>query len=184
MPYNFTVTLPCKPYVKCFIEQNYGKPVRFYRDKEVMVIVRLLLSRKDSKLNFRSINKDVYSDEVTFQINENDYNHYGCILSNQGVMDLHKYFESKVKHLMRSWCASQFAFGLSAVDCVKSFQNKFGYPEHIWKFESIYKDCQRKGVFIKDTEKLLSEQIHKIILSQMSRNRTITQQGKLLYEEN
>lgn len=184
MPYNFTVTLPCKPYVKCFIEQNYGKPVRFYRDKGLMVIVRLLLTRKDTKLDFRPINKGVYCDELNFQINENDFNHYGCILSNQAIMDLNKYFEDKVKNLMRSWCASQHAFGISAVDCVKAFQTKFGFPEHVWKFESIYKDCQRNNVFEKETDRLLSEKIHKIILSQMSKNRTITQQAKFLYEEN
>ncbi|WP_099463377.1 hypothetical protein [Parabacteroides provencensis] len=184
MPYNFTVTLPCKPYVKCFIEQNYGKPVRFYRDKGVMVIVRLLLMRNSKNLEYRPINKEVYPEVLTFQINEKDYEHYGCYLSNQAIMDLNKYFESKVKTLMRSWCASQHSFGMPAVECVNAFQSKFGFPEHIWKFESIYKDCQRNNVFEKETDRLLSEKIHKIILSQMSKNRTITPQAKLLYEEN
>lgn len=184
MPYNFSVKFPCKTYVRCFIEQNYGKPVRFYRDKSLMVIIRLLLSRRSSNLDYRPINRGIYSDSVTFWINEKDYAHHGCELSNQAIMDLNKYFEGKVKNLMRSWCATQHSFGLPAVECVKEFQERFGFPEHIWKFESIYKDCQRNHVFGRNLRERLREEIHHIILSQMSDNRTITQLARSTYEEN
>lgn len=182
MPYNFTVTFPCKPYVRVFIEQNYGKPVRFAKDKGLMVIIRLLLQRKQT--NRWPINLNVYTDNVSFTINEYDYNHFGGELNECAVIELNNYFENKVKTMMRTWCKTMHDYGKPAKECVLMFQSKFGYPEHIWKFESIYKDCQRNDVFDKDFDKVMTEKIHKIFLRQMSRNRTITQRAIQVYEEN
>ena len=169
------------PHVKCFIEQNYNNPTSFNRDKKLMSMIRLHLQKNDSRYNYRPLNRDVYSSNVDFKINESDFNHYGHQLSNYAIMEINKYFENKLKHLMRTWCSAQFLYGTSAVDCVREFQLRFGYSENIWKFESIYKDCQRNNVFVKETG--LSQQIHKIVLSQMSKNRTLTQFGKNCYEE-
>lgn len=177
MALNLSITFPCKPYVRCFIEQNYGIPIRFYRDKGLMTIIRLLLSRQDSSDDYRPINPNIYCDKVTFHINEHDYNHYGGIFSNRAIMDINLYFEGKVKLLMRSWISAQHTYGMAAIEAVKQFQDVFGYPENVWKAESIYKDCQRNGVFDPEPRKLLKQEIHKIILCQMSKNRTVTKLG-------
>jgi hypothetical protein len=183
MAFSFSVTFSAKPYVRLFIEQNYGTPVRFYRDKAIMSLIRLMLQKKDTSLQYRPINKDIYSETVTFHLNETDYNHYGGFLSNQAIMDINRYFEQKVRMFMRSWCAAQYFYGMSAIDTVKSFQQRFGFPEHIWKAESIYKDCQRNNIFSQEKNSLMEQKITEIILSQLSKNRTITQQAKRIYEE-
>lgn len=183
MAFSFSITFPAKPYVRLFIEQNYGTPIRFYRDKGLMVTIRLMLQKRDTSLDYRALNRDVYSDTVTFYINEIDYNHYGGFLSNQAVMDINQYFEQKVKTFMRTWCSAQHFYGMTAIGAVKNFQQRFGFPEHIWKAESIYKDCQRNNIFSRDKEMLMEQKITEIILSQMSRNRTITTQAKNVYED-
>ncbi|MDR3142970.1 MAG: hypothetical protein LBU37_14760 [Tannerellaceae bacterium] len=183
MAFNFSVTFPSKPYVRLFIEQNYGNPVRFYRDKAIMSLIRLMLQKKDTSLQYRPVNKDIYSDTVTFYLNETDYNHYGDFLSNQAIMDINRHFEQKVRMLMRSWCSAQYFYGMPAIDTVKYFQERFGYPEHIWKAESMYKDCQRNNIFSQEKNLLMEQKITEIILSQLSRNRTITQQAKRIYED-
>lgn len=177
------IELPVKPYVRCFIEHNFDIPVRFYKDKAAMSFVRLLLEKNDHKSDYRPINKNIYSDCLKFQINESDLNHYGCHLSNQAILDLNNFFETKAKEMMRSWIAAEHAFGMPANECVKEFQRKFGFPQSVWKAESIYKDCQRNNIFNPELKKQLEQRIHLIVLSQLSKNRTITKLGKATYEE-
>lgn len=102
MAITFSVELPCKPNVKVFIEQNYGQPVRFNKDKTLMALIRTLLERNDSRLNWRPINRSIFSDKVTFYISEYDFRQYGGSLSHQAIMDLNRLFDSRAKALMRS----------------------------------------------------------------------------------
>ena len=184
MAITFSVELPCKPNVKVFIEQNYGQPVRFNKDKTLTALIRTLLEKKDSRLKWRGINASVFSEKVIFYISEYDFNLYGGYLSAQAIMDLNRIFDTRAKTLMRSWCSAQYSYGKTAVECVKTFQERFGFTEDIWKFESIIKDCKRNNVFDSDTNKLIENKIHNLIIAQMSGNRTITNQAKQYYEDN
>lgn len=177
-----SIKLPVKSYVKHFIEDNFSLPVRFYQDKFLMASIKNLLRKKPVSFNLDTFNVDVYSHNITFFINMTDFNRYGCYLDEAGILYINRYFENKIKTLMRSWCASQHAYGLPATICVREFQERFGFTEDIWKAESIYKDCQRNNVFNHDINHQLVNKIHDIILSEMSKNRTITNLALKLYE--
>ena len=164
MPYNFSITFPCKPYTRVFIEQNYGKPVRFYKDKGVMTLVRLGLSRKD--------------------LTEDDYNRYGGELTYNSILFLNQLFEDRTKKMMLAFCSAQYTYGMKPFDTISLFQEKFGFTEQIWKFESIYKHCQRNAAFKKTYRQEMQEKISKIVLEKLSAERTITNQAKITYEEN
>lgn len=180
----FTITFPCKPLVRVFIQQNYGSPAHLYKDKGVMALVRLGLSRKDCHNNHLAIHKDIYSDTVTLSVSEDDFNRYGGTLTYNTVLFLNQLFEDRLKKMMISWCSAQYSYGMKPFDTINKFQEKFGYPEEIWKFESIYKYCQRKNAFTKEFRNEMQERITKIILENLSAQRTITKQAKLTYEEN
>ncbi len=169
MAITFSVELPCKPNVKVFIEQNYGSPVRFNKDKTLMALIRTLLEKNDSRLNWRPINRSIFSETVIFYISDYDFRQYGGYLSHQAIMDLNRLFDSRVKALMRSWCSTQYAFGKSKFESIRAFQDKFGFSEDVWSFETIKKDCQRNNVFVNETKKLIESEFHKIIIAQMSR---------------
>lgn len=184
MPLNFSITFPCKPYTRVFIEQNYGKPVRFYKDKGIMTLIRLGLSRKDPHNNHLSPSTDVYPDQVTFYVTEDDYNRYGGNLTYNTIQFLNQLFEDKAKKMMLSFCSAQFSYGMKPFDSILLFQEKFGFPEEIWKFDSIYKHCQRKHAFRKTYRSEMKDKIFQIVLEKLSAERTITKQGKITYEEN
>lgn len=184
MALNFTMTFPCKPYTRVFIEQNYGRPVRFYKDKGVMTLLRLGLTRKDTHNNHLLLSSEVYCDNVTFFLSEDDFNRYGEELTYNSILFLNQLFEDKAKKMMLAWCSSQYAYGMKPFDTIKLFQEQFGYPEHIWKFESIYKHCQRNNAFKKEYRTEMQDRISKIVLEKLSAERTITKQAKMTYEEN
>lgn len=184
MPYNFSITFPCKPYTRVFIEQNYGKPVRFYKDKGVMTLVRLGLSRKDRHNNHLTPSTKVFSDEVTFYLTEDDYNRYGGELTYNSILFLNQLFEDRTKKMMLAFCSAQYTYGMKPFDTISLFQEKFGFTEQIWKFESIYKHCQRNTAFKKTYRQEMQEKISKIVLEKLSAERTITNQAKITYEEN
>lgn len=181
---NFTITSPCKPNVRVFIEQNYGKPVSFNKDKGVMLLFRLGLLRRSYHNDHRVINKDIYSDTVTFSVSEDDFNRYGGTLTYNAILYLNQVFEDRLKKMMLSWCSAQYSYGMKPFDTISLFQEKFGYPEDIWKFDSIYKHCQRNNAFTKEFRIEMHERISQIILEHLSAQRTITKQAKVTYEEN
>ena len=74
---------------------------------------------------------------------------------------------------MRSWCSAQYAFGKSKFQSIRAFQDKFGFTEDVWSFETIKKDCQRNNVFANEAKKLMENEFHKIIVAQLSRFRDI-----------
>jgi hypothetical protein len=137
-----------------------------------MDIVRIYLKRDSSDTE---INTNIYSESIEFVLNESDYNHHGSVLDRYAVTKLNALFENKAKTLMRSWCAAQYNYGLSAVDAVKAFQEKFGFSEEIWKAETIMKDCQRNNVFLRDISNMRIDSVHKIVLSHLSEKRTRSQ---------
>jgi hypothetical protein len=137
-----------------------------------MDTVRIYLKREGSDMD---INTNIYSGMIEFVLNESDYNHHGGVLDRYAVTKLNAIFENKVKTLMRAWCAAQYNYGLSAVDSVKAFQEKFGFTEEIWKTETIMKDCQRNNVFLREISNMRIDSVHKIVLSHLSEKRTRSQ---------
>lgn len=184
MPLKFSITFPCKPYTRVFIEQNYGTPVRFYRDKGTMTLIRLGLSRKDTHNNHLTASAYTYPDQVTFYLTEDDYNRYGGELTYNTIQFINQLFEDRAKKMMLSFCSAQYSYGMKPFESILLFQEKFGFPEEVWKFESIYKHCQRNNAFKKTFRTEMEDRISKIVLENLSAERTITTQGKCIYEEN
>lgn len=178
----YQIPICVKPHVKRFIEQNYSLPASFYKDKGTMFQIRLLLNRKSNN-NSRPVNTDIYSEEINIYLSEDDYNRYGGILSAREQLSFNNIFENRLRLFMTSWVGAQYFIGRNAGQCVADFQEKYGYPEEVWKFDCIYKYCQRNNVFMTSVKNALFEQISKIILEQMSKNRTLTNKAIDQYEK-
>ena len=189
MSLRFSITVFVKPRVKQFIKLNYGFPCSFYRDKNAMFQIRLLLSRTQNNArimnrnSFRPLKQDIYSEELKFYITEDDFNRFGAELSSASQIAFNNIFDNRLKLFMTSWVYTQYCLGRNISICIQEFQERFLHTEEIWKFEAIYKYCQRNHIFNSNIRRNeICEQLSKIVLAQMSKNRTLSQKCIETYE--
>lgn len=191
----FLVKIPCKPYVKRFLEINFGDPdnlnsgkaVDISKDKALYAEFRRKLEKKSYRheLLFNTYAFKRYSDEINIKISQDDFYRFGWELSKTDIVYMNQVFEGRTKILMYTIVGSRVAMGISLTDSIDYFQDKFFFPEDIWPKESIYKDCQRNLDIEKNSiSQSISELIDKITLETLSRNRTILRKAKFIYENN
>ena len=191
----FLVSFPCKPYVKRFLEINYGVSESLERDSIIDIAKdKFLYAEFQQKLRNKSFRYDVrysnlalykYSEEISIKITQDDFYRYGWELSKTDIIYLNSIFEGRCKMLMYSVVGSCLAIGMNLVSSIDYFQDKYLFSEDIWQRESIYKDCQRNLHMNKNEMHInISKIIDKIILVKLSSNRTISHKGKLAYENN
>jgi len=140
----FYVPISVKPYVKRFIENNYGDPVDFRRfPREFEMFKRML--KKPCK-RFEKHYKEKLSDRyavIDVIITDNDFYRYGWQISNTDNVSFGKYFERNAKYVMRTFVGLYVSFGTPIDKAIEMFQEKFNIPEECWAFETIKKDFYR-----------------------------------------
>jgi hypothetical protein len=185
----FSLKIPCKPYVKRFLELNFGAPVDFTKDKSLYPDFRRKLnkdtqsSRYDKRYEQCAFTR--YKEVVEVKITRDDFYRYGWELTITDMVDFNRQIEARAKLFMYVIVSTRMAFGVSQVDSIAYFQNQFGFGEDIWPAESINKDCQR-NLTVQKNEILenISQLIDKISLAKLSACGTISQQLKKMYETN
>ena len=146
VPGTITITIPVKPYVKRFLEINYGDPVDFSHDSyyqaKVREMVRKPNSRRDKMYSDRLTN---YSTFVKVMISEDDIYRYGCELTKTDIVRFGKLIEARAKFMMRLMVGLNIAIGRSIKNSILSFQDRYFFDENIWPYQSIKKDFFRNG---------------------------------------
>lgn len=141
---NFNVQIPIKPYVKRFVENNYGSPADFRRHPRENEMFRRMLTKPCHE-------KDgMYSDDLEKQcvrlqvvLSERDFFRSGWELSKTDIIAFGKYFERNAKWLMRSVVSTYISFGMQEYNAITKFQKRFNMEEEYWPFDSIKKDFYR-----------------------------------------
>lgn len=177
---HFTIKLPCKKYVKAYLELNCGAPADLHHLPDLLLQFERCLKRKQA---YRETDKICqYEDEVTIIIPPASFYRYGWEVNKEGIREMNRIVEAKVKYMMRQYVLINNKLGLPVATCIKEFQERFSFPEHIWSYESIKKDYQRhvNGSEI-DGLKELKGGINKILLYNLSDLGTIS---KKLIKEN
>ncbi|MDH6355456.1 hypothetical protein M2132_001799 [Dysgonomonas sp. PH5-45] len=192
----FLVKFPCKPYVRRFLEINYGdidnlnnnKSVDISKDKALYSEFQQKLKLNKSlryDIRYSNLALDRYSEEINIKISQDDFYRYGWELSKTDIVYLNSLFESRCKLLMYTVVGSHVAIGLTLSSSIDYFQDKYLFPEDVWPKESIYKDCQRNLDLTKNfISHNISEFIDKIMLVKLSANRTISHKARKVYESN
>jgi len=181
----FSINIPCKSYVKRFLELNYGSPVDFTKDKTVYPDLRKKLYRKNTRYDARleGCKHTRYTDIVEVKITRDDFYRYGWELSKTDTVDFNRQIEARAKLFMYVIISGRMAIGTSLTDSINYFQTNYNFPEEVWPSESINKDCQRNLKISKnDILSNISKQIDKLSLVKLSVNGTISQQFKKNYE--
>ncbi|MCX6231116.1 MAG: hypothetical protein NTZ33_06190 [Bacteroidetes bacterium] len=172
----YLVSLPVKPYVKRFLELNFGDPVDLKKDKKLYNYFRRCLTKPRltyDKTRCAEIS-NYYNENAGIVISEDDFYRYGWELSKTDVVAFGREIEANAKFFMKnivSFYCSHMEFSRS----VRYFQEKYGFTEDIWQYDSIVKDFQRNGLKFKvEFSKEITEKIEKIILLNLSDKRTIS----------
>jgi len=171
MKSDFSIQLPCKPYVKHYLTQNFGDPVNLYQaDNPFLPLLKLLLhSQKRDKYPSRSLSANIYSDSATIVLSEDDFLRVGFELTRNGAIVFNKEVERTFKHMMHVIVAINFTFYGNLEMAIDRFTLDFDIPEDTWPHESIRKDFMRHAsVHRFNFKNTISENLTKVFLTQLS----------------
>lgn len=180
MQSNFTIRIPCKPYVKAYLETNCGTPVNLQHLPDMLEEFRRALSRKPE--HRESMELPACRETVSVIIPPDMFYRYGWEMNKENILDFNRKVEMKVKFFMRQYVAVNNSFGVPVANCIREFQEGFGYTEPVWSYESIKKDFDRHGrVPELKIIKGLKIEMNKILLDNLSELGTISKKLKKEY---
>lgn len=177
---HFTIKIPCKRYVKAYLENNCGTPADLHHLPYMLEELKRGLSKKPEHME----NKKLADHEqfVTIIIPPDYFYRYGWEMNKENILDFNRKVEMQAKFFMRQYVLINRGLGLPVSTCIKEFQDKFGFPETIWTYDSIKKDFDRHGKISEiKTVKELKQEINNILLGNLSDLGTISKKLKKDY---
>lgn len=181
----FLVFIPVKPYVKRYLEINYGNPVSFRDDPKHQAFLVSLLQKPNDHRRKRYEDCDMVklTDEVEVKISRDDFMRHGFELSKTSIVAFGKYFEDIAKFKARNYIELKRGFR-PLKDSIADFQQLFGMEEEYWSFESIKKDIDRNGSkSVNDFTKNMNQFVNKMYLDHLLKAKMITGKGYNYYLE-
>lgn len=170
-----TISIPCKPYVKHFLQINYGNPVDFSKAQDIYKNLRYRLKNKNVNLKSREIAKWLYSEIVVINITEDDFYRYGWELSTHNIRGFNCDIQARAKFFMRN-VISVYEAVMPLKEAITYFQDRFGFTEDIWPYDSIKKEYYRNKIGEScSIIKLIGRELEKKSLENLYRVGTITQ---------
>ena len=168
----FIIALPCKPYVKWYMEQTFGTPCDISGDKELSSMVRKALEKKRTADAVKENSR--LSETIDILISKETFYRYGYILAHDDVLSFCRTVEYRIKAKMRAYIFTSVSFGIPMTDAIVNFQNDFNFPEEIWNFEAILKDVKRAGIpaHQKEIRTTILRKINILNLPNLSQKRT------------
>lgn len=178
----FVITVPVKPYVKRFIELNYGNPAWFHPDKADYSLLRDCL-KESRKYDKRFPELCTYSERVSILISERDFYRVGWEMTRTNVVRFGTWFEMKAKTLMRSMVGIYHGLGLPMNVSITKFQDRFLFDEEAWPYQSIKKDLFRHTNYVEiDFDNEIFNKVEKIVMTNLYKKGTISPQYFSDYE--
>ena len=140
----FQITVPCKSYVKHYLESNYGNPVNLQLNSSLYKhLIGLLSGDKNLRKRYYFNVITNYSEFVKVNLKKTDFYKHKWILNESDVINFNLRIQLEVKTFMRSIVGTRIALGENITDSIHFFQDNYGYTEEVWSFDTIRKDCQR-----------------------------------------
>lgn len=179
----FTVKIRVKPYVKAYLKNNCGDPCDLDHMPSIKEEFLMLFRNPSHRMDNCSINK--LNSELNIIISEDNFFRSGWELTQTNMIRFNSIIEKRVKFIMRQFVGVNSSLGIPVSECIRQFQEVFGFTEDEWSFDSIKKDYQRNGMdnrinLIKDFRKELNTNY----LAMLSSFGTITADYKQTITEN
>lgn len=185
----FSVWMPCKAYVKCYLLSNFNSP-----DEDWPEIVNLSSNhilhdlfiqrlKKSTERRDKSLTCSKYTASVAIEISKDEFYRYGWSLTDTDLVKFNKYLESQIKLVLHTYVNMMRMTGMNMTDCIKRFREKTHIKETDWDNDSIRKELYRN--LDAPSQDMIDEFLLKIeqkVWAVLSKNGTITEQGKNYYE--
>jgi hypothetical protein len=177
---HFTIRIPCKSYVKAYLENNCGTPVDLHHLPVMMEELKRGLIKKQEHNECKKVAE--YEPFVTVIIPSDYFYRYGWEMNKDNILDFNRKAELHVKFNMRQFILVNRGIGVPVATCIKEFQEKYGFPEPIWSYDSIKKDFDRHGQIVEmKIIKDLRQEMNKILLANLSELGTVSKKFKNEY---
>jgi len=172
----FNITVPVKPYVKRFLENNYGNPVDFRSHPRENEMFKRMLKKPNYDNDHKYKNELCkQSHAVEIAISDRDFYRQGWEHSKTDIVSIGKHFEKNAKWLMRSVVSTYISFGIPINIAIVKFQTRFHMEEEFWSFDGIKQDFFRFKVKKRiDFNQFAYQHLERLILLNISNAGVIT----------
>jgi hypothetical protein len=180
----FYLIVACKPYVKRFLEINFGNPVDLSGDIMLRTMIRQSLKKPDKK--FDKILGEMscrYCETIRVKISDDEFYRYGWELWKSDTVKFGKEIESRVKFMMRTLVAVNLSLNGSIKMSIIHFQDRFEFQEDVWPYDTIKKEFFRNGIHDQiDFNDEIFNKLENIIMVNLSKKGTVLPQALKHYE--
>jgi len=180
----FYLIVACKPYVKRFLEINFGNPVDLSGDIMLRTMIRQSLKKPDKK--FDKILGEMscrYCESIRVKISDDEFYRYGWELTKSDTVKFGKEIEARVKFMMRTLVAVNLSLNGSIKMSIIRFQDRFEFQEDVWPYDTIKKEFFRNGIHDQiDFNDEIFNKLENIIMVNLSKKGTVLPQALKHYE--
>lgn len=178
---DYTLKVCVKPYVKAYLENNFGIPADVREDWELWKLVELVLRASHLQIKKETVpillpesTSQCFGSLVELKITKDWFNRYGFRLKKRETLRLNAFLEKRIKFYSRSFIGYHHCLGMSVAESIRDFQKTFGFSEDVWPYDSIKKDFDRHGWTVGKKAVLgFRTEMSKIFLESLSETGTI-----------
>lgn len=156
-----TLTVPVKPYIKKYLEKNYGNPVNFSGVRGLNDFFCLLLEKQTQRYDKRTT-LSLYDDEVTIVVTRDVFYRYGWTMTSTSVVSFNSLFEFIIKTRTRDIIGVRKNDAkLRIAPSIRQLQLDFDFTEDNFSFDAIKKDIQRHTQIFNNGKKRFGANVSK-----------------------
>lgn len=163
----YTVEVAVKPYIRAYLENNYGCPADIRKDAEMAELVTMMLREGSTRLD--KIISANFKDTVKLRISQDTFFRHGFTFTRTETLKFNTLLEHRIKFFARTYIGYHHALGDTVAKSIRDFQTIFGFSEEVWPYDSIKKDFDRNGSTVeRRVIGNLKEELSKIFLEKLS----------------
>ena len=180
------------PFVRQYLLTNFKvddpdwpELVNISSDKTLDVLFRSRLVKQSHRYDKRiqSGNYKYRNCKIAIEISKSDFYQYGWSLSPTDESNLATALEVRCRTMLLTYLSVAYMITPVLSVCIRQFYEKFHFDEFSWPPDSIRRIWNRdKSIDKNNLITNINEKINEIIIVQLFKNGTISQQGKEAYE--
>jgi len=137
------VEVPVKPYVKAYLEKNYGNPVNLSSVRGLNNFFKLLLEKNYFR-NDKQINLNGYTSTVNIVITRDVFYRHGWYLSKTSIVSFNGMVEALIKNRIRDMVYINVIHGGNKIArSIRLALKELSIDEDELSFDAVKKDIQR-----------------------------------------
>jgi len=130
VPKDKRITIPCKAYVKKYIEARYGGPLRITNHSLTGIFIYAVIEKnyypkKERKQFNQSFVNQYYNDEISFIVSEFTFENIGFDVSYVKAVAINRFLEQQLEEHLFQYCDAYVLGGRQRKDAINDFAAKY-----------------------------------------------------------